>query len=105
MQLLAVVMQVATVPNPYAIRNVLNDNKSRNIIIGCVVGIGGFAVLVTIITVILIRRRLRAAGIGSLGSPTSPDGRLPSQFTGPLVPPTPHAPGLTAPLVGSGGSL
>eukprot|EP00884_Botryococcus_braunii_P012426 jgi/Botrbrau1/21184/Bobra.0061s0075.1 len=98
-------VQASTVPNPYALRNALNDNKSRNIIIGCVVGIGGFAILVTVITVVLIRRRLRNAGLGTLGSPTNPDGRLPSQFTGPLVPPTPHAPGLTAPLVNSGGSL
>jgi hypothetical protein len=99
-------LQVATVPNPFAVLTVFNDPKKRNIIIGCVVGIVGFAAVVAIVAVVLIRRRLRAAGVGGTpGSPTNPDGRIPSQFTGPLVPGTPHTPHLTTPLVNSGGSL
>jgi hypothetical protein len=76
-----------------------------NIIIGCAVGIGGFALLAVIITIIVIRSR-RYPG-GAPGSPTNPDGRIPSRFSGPLAPPpvTPHGQNLATPLVGGGGSM
>lgn len=97
-------LQASTVPNPLALLNVWNNPNTRNIIIGCVAGIGGFAILIGVITIIIVRRRMY--GIRNVGSPTHPDGRIPSQFTGPLAPPTPHTPGgLRSPLVGSGGSL